>query len=79
MLLVITLKLSFVILTCRLLDADQEHTASLSGAVAVVRQEESKRIQDAVEATRLEERVCVRVAGEKLAVCYFVCMKGEGK
>lgn len=45
--------------TCRLLEADQEHTASLLGATSALREEESKRIQDAVEKTRQEERVYI--------------------
>lgn len=41
----------------RLVENDLEHNASLSGAVTALRQDEFKRMNDAMEKTKLEEKV----------------------
>lgn len=42
---------------CSLVGAEMEHSASLSGAVTALRQDESKRMSDVVEKIKSEEEV----------------------
>ena len=44
-------------LTCSLVEAELEHSASLSGAVTALRQDEHKRMTEAVEKIKSEEEV----------------------